>query len=203
MGAFAEHSVTRLLEAMRAGDRPAADRLFALVYDELHGLAVRQRGRWRGDATLNATALVHEVYLKLVGGEPLELRSRGHFFALAGRAMRQILGNYARARRAQKRGGGAERVSLEAADAALLDGSAVLDDERLALFAELEAALQRLERLSERQARVVECRFFAGLSIPETAQALETSPATVKRDWTLAQAWLYRELRRARDEAGS
>lgn len=187
--------MTRLLEAMGAGDRSAADRLFALVYDELRALAGHHRRRWRGDATVNATALVHEVYLKLAGRDEVDLRSRGHFFAVAGRAMRQVLGNHARARRAQKRGGGAAPVPLEGVDEALLHGAAVLDDDRAGLFAELEDALERLEARSERQARVVECRFFGGLSIPETAQALGTSPATVKRDWTLAQAWLFRELR--------
>lgn len=186
--------VTRILLRAEAGDRDAVDALFRCIYDELHLLARRQRRRWSGDHTMNTTALVHEAYLKLVNAERLEAGSRAHFLAIAARAMRQILINHAKAKRRQKRGGSAPPISLDALVEAPLPGPA-LSPEQAELLLDLEDALKRLESLSERQSRVVECRFFGGLSIPETAAALGTSPATVKRDWSLAQAWLFRELK--------
>jgi RNA polymerase sigma factor (TIGR02999 family) len=185
-------SVTLLLREWSRGDRAAADRLFTHVYASLRRLARSQRRR-APEASLDSTALVHEAYLKLVGTEARDLRGRAHFFALAARAMRQVLSNEARRRRTTKRGAGATPVSLEriaahegAAAALRRDG-----DEQLAA---LDEALDRLERTSPRQCRVVECRFFAGLSVSETALALDVSDATVKRDWALAQAWLYRAV---------
>jgi RNA polymerase sigma factor (TIGR02999 family) len=186
-------AVTRILLRAEAGERDAVDELFRAVYDELHLLAGRQRRRWGRDHTMNTTALVHEAYLKLVNAERLEAGSRAHFFAIASRAMRQILMNYAKSKRRQKRGGDAPRVSLDELAEAPFPGPELSGGEA-ELLLELDDALRRLEALSERQSRVVECRFFGGLSIPETATVLGASPATVKRDWALAQAWLYREL---------
>jgi RNA polymerase sigma factor (TIGR02999 family) len=190
----AAEAVTRLLLRAEAGDRAALDELFPAVYDELHSLAHRQRGRWRDDHTMNTTALVHEAYLKLFNADRLEAGSRAHFLAIAARAMRQILINYAKGRQRQKRGGSARQISFDELREAPLPGPD-LSLEDADLLIELEDALTRLESLSERQSRVVECRFFGGMSIPETAAALGTSPATVKRDWALAQAWLFRELK--------
>jgi RNA polymerase sigma factor (TIGR02999 family) len=142
---------------------------------------------------MNATAIVHEAYLKLVARDSLPSESRGHFFAVAAKAMRQVLCNYARDRRRLKRGGGAEHVALEEeADGPAMD----IPDERLDDLAALDAALDALAAVDARRSRVIECRFFAGLSVEETAEALGLSPATVKRDWTLARAWLYRELQK-------
>jgi RNA polymerase sigma factor (TIGR02999 family) len=187
-------TVTGILLRMEAGDRDAVDDLFRAVYDELHLMARRQRRRWSGDPTMNTTALVHEAYVKLVNAERLAAGTRAHFMAIAARAMRQILMNYAKARRTQKRGGRALPLSLEALAEARVPGP-TLSPEQADTLLELEDALQRLEALSKRQSRVVECRFFGGMSVPETAAALGTSPATVKRDWALAQAWLFRALR--------
>lgn len=189
-------SVTQILEKLSHDRDPAAlDELFSLVYEELRLLAQRQRRRWRGNETMNTTALIHEAYVKLVDQKQIGVSTRAHFFALAARAMRHILSNYARAQRTQKRGDGAAQVPLDALGATLPD-SLVLSPERAEVLASLDDALVRLEQYSERQGRVVECRFYGGMSIPETAEALGISPATVKRDWALAQAWLYRELER-------
>jgi len=185
-------TVTRLLDQMEDGGRLPVDQLFDRVYDELRVLARRQRRRWRGDHTLDTTALIHEAYMKLVDGSRVGAGSRAHFFALASKAMRHVLCNYAREKAALKRGGGMERVTLEdeglAAAAPLDSGSAAL--------AALDDALDRLAELEPRQARVVECRFFGGMSVEETAAALGVSPRTVKRDWAVAQAWLHREIER-------
>lgn len=193
MGASETHAtVTRLLEAVQDGDAAALDDVFALVYDELKRLAHRQRRSWRGQATMNTTALVNEAYLKLVGPAPLAVENRAHFLALASKAMRQILCNYARERNAQKRGGDVHQVSLSElhGPSGLIDFS---EEHALTLMA-LDGALQRLEALDPRQAQVVECRFFGGLTIEETADALGISPRTVKRDWAMAQAWLHQEM---------
>jgi len=182
--------ITRLLTAAGAGEAtgPADLRaLFAAVYPRLRELARARRARWHGDDTLGATALVHEAYLKVAASPGARFRDRGHFFAGAARAMRQVLIDYAEARRAERRGGGVRPVPLE-------DG-AVAADETPAELVALDGALARLEALDERQVRVVECRFFAGLDVDETAEALGISPATVKRDWATARAWLHREVR--------
>ncbi len=181
--------LTRLLDRAGAGDPNAWNAVFERVYDELQLLARRQRGRWSGDLTLNTTALVHEAYLKLEGAEALSIRGRSHFFALASRAMRQILCNRARDQRALKRGGRQVPVTYDDAGAA---GVAGPDHE--GLLRELDDALGRLEALHPRAARVVECRFFGGLTVVETADALEVSPRTVKREWRFAQAWLQGEM---------
>lgn len=179
-------SATQLLRDMGDGRPDALDRLVPLVYDELRRIADAQLRRERPDHTLSTTALVHEAYLKLIDVTQIEWQGRAHFFAMAARQMRRILIDHARARGREKRGGGAPLVSLdEAADVP------VGDPESLLL---VDAALEKLERLNERQCRVVECRCFVGLSVEETAEALGTSPTTVKRDWIVARAWLNREL---------
>ena len=190
-------SITGLLQAVEQGDRGALDALFPLVYDELRFLARRQRQAWHRDVTLNTTALVHEAYLKLSRQERLPASSRAHFFAVAAKAMRHILCNSARDRRRMKRGSGAVHVSLESAHAFALPLE--LPDDQADTLTLLDDALQVLERVAQRQVRVVECRFFGGMSIDETATALGMSPRTVKRDWTFARAWLRREMQRTRD----
>jgi len=184
-----EGEITALLEALSAGAEGALEDLFAAVYGELRRLARGQRRRWRGEETLNTTALIHEAYLKLSSGRQGSWPDRGRFFAVAAQAMRQILIDRARRSLAERRGGGRERESLaEAAEPAA--PRALPAEELLAL----DTALARLDALDPRQARVVECRFFAGLDVEETAAAVGASTATVKRDWRAARAWLYREL---------
>jgi RNA polymerase sigma factor (TIGR02999 family) len=178
--------ITRLLQAVAAGNATALEQLLPQVYGELRRIAAARLRRESVGHTLNPTDLVHEAYLKLVPLGNVEWQSRSHFFAIASRAMRQVLVDHAERRSAAKRGGG--QVPLTLTD----DGSATatpLDD----LIA-LGDALSRLERVDPRQARVVECRFFGGLSLDETAEALNISAATVSRDWTFARAWLHREL---------
>jgi RNA polymerase sigma factor (TIGR02999 family) len=178
--------INTLLRAAGEGDREALDRVFTIVYEELRGLAHVQRNRWHGDYTLDTTALVHEAYLKLVDANA-DWNDRGHFMAVAAKAMRQILVNYAERRLAMKRGGGAEHTSL--------DDSNPMSEETADEVLALNEALNTLSEVSERQAHVVEARFFGGLTIEDTAAALKMSPATAKRDWTLAKAWLHREIR--------
>jgi RNA polymerase sigma factor (TIGR02999 family) len=188
-----QDEVTRLLEALRRGDRTALDALFPLVYQELRAVAHRHRRRWHGDRTLNTTALVHEAYLKLVDQSRASWESRAHFLATAAKAIRHILVNYSRDRRRQKRGGDRPTLSLEELGDRL-NGDAALSDDGAELLVVLGAALERLERVNERQSRIVECRFFGGLTIEETAAALGISTATVNRSWALAQARLYEDL---------
>lgn len=192
--------VTDLLREMRAGDEDALDRLLPLVYHQLRALAREQRRRWTGDETLDTTALVHEAYLRLVGRPTPEWESRAHFMCVAARAMRQILIDYARRQHRAKRGGALARVPLDAIDAALEARGEPAATGAHALVA-LDEALRRLEQRDPRQGRIVECRFFGGMSIEETAAALDVSPATVKRGWSMAQAWLHREVARAMADA--
>ncbi len=191
-----QETVSRLLHRLRAGEQQAFDELFPLVYDELHQLAERQRRRWQGDDTLNTTALVHEAYLRLVDQSAPAWESRAHFVAVASRAMRQILLDYAKRKRRAKRGGRQRQIPLHQVEAALKPGGDPSEAETEALIA-LDASLRRLDEHDERQSRIVECRFFGGMAIEDTAEALGISPATVKRGWAMAQAWLYRDLRRA------
>jgi RNA polymerase sigma factor (TIGR02999 family) len=186
--------ITAVLRAIRHGDRSGIDRLFAAVYTELRKVSHAQRLRWRGDETLNTTALVHEAYLKLIRQDKVEWEDRAHFFAVAATAMRHILVNYAEQRLAAKRGGGAVHVPLDEANPVPTESA----EELLAL----DAALQELSSANERHGRVVECRFFGGLGIGETAEALGVSPATVSRDWALASAWLRRALEPPSAEGG-
>ena len=192
-----EGTVTRLLRDLRGGDREAFDALFPLVYKELRLQASKMRRRWQGDYTMDTSALVHEVYLKLVDQDQIQAENRTHFLALAARAMRHILCNYARDRGAVKRGGHVNKVPIDVEVRDPGDGlTHVLD--RLERLEILDRALTRLEAVDERRARIVECRFFGGMSTGETAAALGISERTVRRDWTVAQAWLQREMKRAR-----
>ena len=177
-------TVARLLDEVGAGRPEALDALFPLVYDELRSLAVAQLRRERPDHTLQPTALVHEAYLRLAG-QTTSLQGRAHFMSVAALVMRRILTDHARRRQATKRDGGVA-VTLDDAYPA----AAARDDEILAV----DEALERLAALSARQARVVELRYFAGLSIEETAATLGISVATAKRDWVVAKGWLQREL---------
>lgn len=181
--------VTRLLRVWQAGDRKALDDLVPHVYKELRRLAHFQLQKERPGHTLQSAALVHEAYARLVGQESLEFESRTHFFAVAAQLMRQILVDYARRHRADKRGKGVCTLTLD--DAASLPQRKDLD------VVALDDALTALAEIDARQSRVVELRFFAGLSLEETAQALEVGPATVQRDWTAARAWLHREISRS------
>ncbi len=185
-------TVTRLLAELERGDKAALDALFPVIYDELRQVARRQRRNWNGDTTLGTTALVHEVFLKIAGSDQVGARTRVHFLRIASRAMRQILSNYARDRRATKRGAANPHVPIEILGESCLPLH--LTDEQTDLIANLNEALQRLEAVDQRLSEVVECRFFGGLTIEDTAAALGVSEATVKRDWSLARAWLFREL---------
>ncbi len=178
--------VTGLLLSWRQGDAQALDRLIPLVYDELRRVARRHLQREQHGHALQATALVHEVYLRLVDVDRLTLKNRTHFFAVAAKLMRQILVDYARRQHADKRGGGVTMVSLDGVSPAAQPPSVDV----LAL----DQALEALSELDERQAHVVELRYFAGLGINEVAEALGISTATVEREWALAKAWLHRRL---------
>lgn len=178
--------ITELLQAHAAGDPTALDRVFPQIYDQLREMARGRLRHERADHTLSATELVHEAFFRLVRINRIDWQSRAHFLALAARAMRNVLLDHADRRNADKRGGGMRAVTLERLDIA----QPARPDE---LF-ELCTALQRLEQLEPRQARVVECRYFAGLSLEETATALGVSHATVSRDWTVARAWLHAQL---------
>ena len=165
------------------------DDLLPLVYGELKRIAARQLRRERPDHTLSATALVHEAWLELSNLDRIRWQNRHHYLALAAQAMRRVLIDHAVARRAQKRGGGQHADTLDGDPMLLVEARA---EELL----DLDNALERLAVVDQRQVRIVECRFFGGMSIEETAEALQLSPATVKREWTLARAWLNRELSR-------
>ena len=181
-----ESDVTQALLQLSAGDRAALDGLLPAIYERLREQAHRALRGERPDHTLTPTALVHEAYLKLVRLERVVWQDRAHFFGACANEMRRILVSHARQRRAEKRGAGAEHVSLENA----FEAAHARPGELVAL----DEALERLRVIDERQVRIVECRFFAGMSVEDTAEALGISPATVKRDWTAARAWLNREL---------
>jgi RNA polymerase sigma factor (TIGR02999 family) len=195
MASSSQDTITELLVERTKGDEEVTDELYRQVYPELQQLAQGQRRRWKGDPSLRTTALAHEAYLKLVRQEEQSWKSRSHFFAVAAQAMRHILVNRAEKRRAQKRGGDAPVLSLEALRESLSQGE-VTADQRSEMLLVLDAALGRFEEEHERPARVVECRFFGGMTIDETAEAIGVSASTVSRDWDLAQAWLYREMKR-------
>jgi RNA polymerase sigma factor (TIGR02999 family) len=186
-----QEALQRLLDGLTADDAANLDPLIDVLHEELRLVAHRQRRRWHRDDTLGTTALVNEAYLKLRRQKRIGTASRAHFLALASRAMRHILSTYSEQRRTLKRGGGLTRVPLDeshmpAADEATGNGEDIL--------AALDGALRRLEESYARQCRVVECRFYGGLTVEQTAAALGTSTRTVKRDWAFAQAWLKREL---------
>lgn len=176
-----------VLRRLAEGRDGALDELYPLVYDDLRRVARGHLARERPDHTLDTTALVHESYLRLLGSSQIDADSRAHFLSIAARAMRRILVDYARKRGAKKRGGGVTPETLTPNLAVAIERS----PELLAL----DDALERLEQFDPRQAKVVECRVFGGMTIEETAKILDVSPATVKRDWMLARAWLNREVR--------
>lgn len=180
--------VTRLLAEVRNGDQSALERLAPLVEGELHRLAAGYMRRERPDHTLQATALVNEAYLKLVEQRETNWQNRSHFFAIAASLMRRILVDHARKGGAGKRGGGQRPLPL--------DEALVLGCERNDALMALDEALERLQKFDARQVRILELRFFGGLSVDETAEALDISPRTVDREWKLAQAWLRKELLR-------
>lgn len=178
--------VTEILQEVRYGDKDAPARLMPLVYDELRRLADHYLRQERADHTLQPTALVHEAYLKLVDQTRVDWQNRAHFFGVAAQIMRRILVDHARRHRASKRGGFQQKLTLDEA----VDYSQPRDVDLVAL----DDALNALAQLDARQSRIVELRFFGGLSIEETAEALGVSPATVKVDWSMAKAWLRREI---------
>jgi len=192
-------NIGELVERSQAGDARAAAELMPLVYDELRRIAGAYMRRERPGQTIQPTALVHEAYLRLLADKKQAWKGRTHFLAIAANSMRQILVERARARHTQKRGGDRDRITLD--EGALRGSDDAVDEAALDLLA-LDEALDRLVALDAQQARVVELRFFGGLTIEESAAELDISPATVKRHWTLARAWLRREVRagRADDE---
>ena len=178
--------VTQLLADWGKGDRSALDKLFPLVHSELRRIAQRQMNQERGGHTLQATALVNEAYLKLVGQQEFEWHNRAHFFAVCAQVMRHILIDHARAHARDKRGGGAIQVSLN-------DVAVIAEDQASHLVA-LDEALRLLEGLDPQKGRIVELRYFGGMSIEETAEVLNISPRTVRREWQRSKAWLYRMI---------
>ncbi|HZU25425.1 MAG TPA: sigma-70 family RNA polymerase sigma factor [Bryobacteraceae bacterium] len=186
MNGETSHQVTQLLLDWRGGHREALDALTPLVYDELRRMARRHLQRERPGHTLQSTALVNEAFVKMINQE-VSWQNRAHFFAMAAQFMRRILVDHARGRHAAKRGG-------EAACRLTLDEGVALTSQREVDVMALDSALERLAALDPQQGRIVELRFFGGLSIEETAEVLEISPATVKREWAMARAWLFREL---------
>src|SRR5262245_19245910 len=185
--------VTQLLVAWGRGDQSARDELMTLVYDELHRLAHRYMRREQPGGTLQTSALVNEAYLRLIDQKSVKWQNRAHFFGIADQMMRRILVDYARSRGNQKRGGDALRITL--------DEATVVSGDRAAEVVALDEALIGLALVDPRKSKIVELRFFAGMSIEETAEVLGVSPGTVMRDWTLAKAWLRREM--ASTEAGN
>lgn len=185
--------VTELLLAYRDGDREAFDRMVPLLYDDLRKIAHWQLRRGRSTPTMGTTVLVHEIYLKMADQKKLDARDRGHFLAISAHAMRQVMADHARRRTAAKRGGDSDPIPLE-------DAPQLAETEARRLL-DVDRALGRLAERSERMARVVECRFFAGYTEEETAEALGTSLRTVQRDWMKARAWLREELDDFHDRA--
>ena len=187
MTTISQTGVTDLLVHWSEGDQEALNKLIPLVYDELHKLASRYLRRERREHTLQTTAVVHEAYLKLVNQRDANFENRLHFFAVAAQIMRRILVDYARRHHASKRGGDLYKLSL--------DEALVTSEEKGADLLALDEALERLAAIDPRQSRVVELRIFAGLTLEETAQALNISPSTVRREWSTAKAWLHRQIK--------
>ena len=183
------HKITRMLRDRSDGKREVLEELMPLVYGELHKQTRRYLRRKRPDHTLQTTALIHEAYLKLIDQRDVNWQSRTHFFAITANLMRRILVDYARTKNCEKRGGAGENLPL---DEAML----VVSDEKSVDLIALDEALNRLAGFDEQQARIVELRYFSGLSLEETAAALKVSRTTVANDWALAKAWLHRELTR-------
>lgn len=183
------HDVTVLLAELTKGNDQAAAKLIPMVYDELRRLAGSYMRRERGDHTLQATALVHEAYLKLVEQRSTDWRNRAHFFGIAAQVMRRILVDHARGHLREKRGGDQRAVPI--------DQALIFAPEQSADLVKLDLALEELTKLDPRQARIVELRFFAGLTVEQTAELLDISPKTVKRDWSMAKAWLHGEMKQS------
>lgn len=179
-------NVTQLLVGWSKGDKEALDKLLPLVYHELHRQAAAYLRRERAGHTLQTTALIHEAYVRLVDQKNVQWQNRAHFFGIAAQLMRRILVDHARSKKRIKRGGSDIRVSLN--EATIKTEARDLD------IVALDEALERLARMDEQQSRIVELRFFSGLTVEETAEVLGISPATVKRDWSMAKAWLHREI---------
>lgn len=188
MNSLASTQITQLLSTLSDADRSVSGELLPLVYDELRSLAGRHLQGERGDHTLQATALVHEAYLRLVQADGQRCRDRAHFYRLASAVMRHILVDYARERKRLKRGGDAKKLPL--------DEAVAIFEERATDLEALDGALTNLSKTNERLARVVELRFFGGLTVAETAEALDMSDRSVESDWSMAKLWLLRELRR-------
>jgi RNA polymerase sigma-70 factor, ECF subfamily len=180
------HELTQLLIAWSDGDHAALDKLTPLVYEELRRLARRYMSREGKGHTLQTTALVHEAYLRLFNRQSVHWQNRAHFFAIAAQLMRCILVDHARGHAYQKRGGKAQMVSL--------DEAAIISQERASEVIELDEALTALAAIDPQQSRIIELRFFGGLSVDETAEVLSLSPATIKREWSSAKLWLLREI---------
>ena len=181
------HDVTQLLLKWSQGDQGAIDELLPMVYRELHKIAHRYLNKERGEHTLQTTALVHEAYIKLIDQTRVEWQNRAHFFGIAAQAMRRILVDNARQRLAGKRGSGAEKISIE-------DNQIDISDEKASNLIELDFALKKLAELDPNKSRLVELRYFGGLSLEETAEVMGVSRPTVIRQWRLAKAWLYKEI---------
>ncbi|MBL8187320.1 MAG: sigma-70 family RNA polymerase sigma factor [Acidobacteria bacterium] len=179
-------NVTQLLIDWRGGNNDALNQLMPLVYDELRGLAKRYMRRESASHTLQTNALVNEAYLRLVNQQNVDWQNRAHFFAIAAQVMRHLLVDHARSKQYAKRGGGAQQITLD-------EGLAVTDDNAVELLA-LHQALERLEAIDDRKSKIVELRYFGGLSTEETAEVLGVSEITIKREWAKAKAWLFREL---------
>ncbi len=181
------HDVTQLLLKWSQGDQEALEELLPMVYRELHKIAHRYLNKERGEHTLQTTALVHEAYIKLIDQTRVKWQNRAHFFGIAAQAMRRILVDNARQRLAEKRGKGAEKISIE-------DNQIDISDEKASNLVELDFALKKLAELDPHKSRLVELRYFGGLSLEETAEVLGVSRPTVIRQWRLAKAWLYKEI---------
>ena len=190
---FSSEVITQKLKSLEAGDAQAFNDLFPFVYQELRNVARRVRWQSFGLETMNTTALVHEAYMKLVDQKSATFENRAHFFHIAARAMRQILINYAQYRHAKKRGGTEPSIPMDQLNVQIPMDDVLVDD-----LLSLNTTLEKLSQISDRQANVVECRFFGGMSLEETAKALSISPATVKRDWNFARAWLYQQMKQER-----
>jgi RNA polymerase sigma factor (TIGR02999 family) len=184
-----KHEVTQLLIEWSNGDKTALDKLMPLIHEELRRLAHHYMSRERSGHTLQTTALVNEAYLRLVNRKGVHWQNRAHFFAIAAQSMRSILVDHARALAYAKRGGGATKLSL--------DEAMIVSQERAAEVVALDEVLKELASFDPQQSRIVELRFFGGLTIEETAEVLDLSPATIKREWSTAKAWLYHELANA------
>ena len=187
------HEITHLLEELKGGKKEVLNELFPQVYAELRRVADFQLRKERDGHTLNATALIHEAYLKIADYKKMDWQSRAHFYAVAAQAMRQILVSYARKRNAEKRGGGGVNITFDEAQY----GEHILDE-----LVSLDEALTHLATINARHAKIIECRFFGGLSIEETAEALGVSTITVTRDWRMARAWLKEILKGSDEQKG-